>query len=112
MVRKPVLLLVLALMGAGCTSVEHRTARFAPLSCAQLETALDYETRAERSARRNGVVAGVASIFESGSEEDVLELDSDMSFLEADDRRLSVRAIRAEQQRRCPTSFDTAEAMR
>lgn len=86
---------------AGCASVEQRAIRFSNLSCDQLATALDYEHKAAREARQTGVITGVASIFESGSDEDLLSIDSDISFIEADDRRTSMRAIQYEQQRRC-----------
>jgi len=84
-----------------CASVEQRAIKFSSLSCDQLATALDYERKAEREARQTGVITGVASIFESGSDEDLLSLDSDMSFIDADNRRTSMRAIQYEQQRRC-----------
>ena len=92
---------VLVAFSAGCATVQQRTARFDHMSCAQLAVALDYESRAERQARRQGGIAGVASIFESGSDEDALSLDSDFSFLEADDHRTSVKAIRSELRRHC-----------
>jgi len=88
-------------LASGCTTVEQRAAKFSNLSCDQLETALNYERRAERSARRTGTIAGVASIFESGRDEDMLGLDSDFSFIEADNHRMSKHAIQREQQRRC-----------
>lgn len=99
--RCAVALLPLAMMSAGCATVEERALRFSSLSCDQLATALAYEKRAERKARVSGAIAGVASIFEDGSDETLLELDSEADFIESDDRRLSVKAIRAEQQRRC-----------
>jgi len=101
MFRTLTLVIGLALIGSGCTTVEQRAVRFSNLSCAQLATALDYEKNAERRARRTGLITGVASILESGDDDALLEIDSDMNYFEADDRRLSVQAIRSEQQRRC-----------
>lgn len=101
MIRALSLVVGLALCSAGCATVEQRSARFAHLSCAKLATALEYEKRGERTARRNGVITGIASILESGDDDALLSIDSDMNFLDADDRRLSVKAIEAEQQRRC-----------
>ncbi|KEO85917.1 hypothetical protein EH30_15525 [Erythrobacter sp. JL475] len=101
MFRTFTLVVGLALIGGGCTTVEQRATRYSSLTCAQLATALDYEKRGGRRARRTGVVTGIASIIAGGDDGDLLELDSDLNFLEADDRRISVRAIRAEQQRRC-----------
>lgn len=101
MIRALSLVVGLALCSAGCATVEKRTARFSHLSCAQLATALEYEKRGERTARRTGVITGIASILETGDDDDLLSIDSDMNFLDADDRRLSVKAIEAEQQRRC-----------
>lgn len=99
--RATISVLCMFSLTAGCTTVEQRAAGFSNLSCDQLATALDYERKAERSARRAGVITGVASIFESGSDEDLLSLDSDFSFIEADDHRTSIRALQSEQQRRC-----------
>lgn len=104
MFRTLTLILGVALMSAGCTTVEQRSTRFASHTCAQLVTALDYEQRAERQARRAGVITGIASILETGTDDALLEIDSDMNFFDADERRLSVRAIKLEQQRRCGVS--------
>ena len=101
MFRQISLALGLVLMSSGCASVEQRQMRFASMSCSQLAVALDYEKDAERAARRTGVATGIVSVFESGSEEALLSIDSDVAFFEADDHRISVRAIRAEQARRC-----------
>ncbi len=101
MIKPTLSALCIISLTAGCATVEQRATKFSHLSCDQLATALDYERGAERSARRTGVITGVASIIESGSDEDLLSLDSDFSFLEADDRRTSIRAIQFEQQRRC-----------
>jgi len=101
MFRHISLALGLVLMSSGCATVEQRQVRFASMSCDQLAVALNHETDAERDARRTGVATGIASIFESGSDEALLSIDSDIAFIEADDHRTSVKAIRAEQQRRC-----------
>ncbi|WP_159647451.1 hypothetical protein [Sphingorhabdus sp. 109] len=101
MTKAIISLFAIPLLASGCTTVGQRAAKFSNLSCDQLATALDYERRAERSARRTGAITGVASLFESGRDEDMLGLDSDFSFLEADDHRRSRRAIQWEQQRRC-----------
>lgn len=101
MFRTLALIVGVALIGSGCTTVEQRATRFASLSCAQLETALEYEKRAERQARRAGVITGIGSILETGTDDALLEIDSDLNFLDADERRLSVRAIKLEQNQRC-----------
>jgi len=101
MFRKISLAIGLVLASSGCATVEQRQMRFASMSCSQLAVALDYEADGERDARRTGVATGIASIFESGSDEDLLSIDSDIAFFEADDHRTSVKAIRAEQERRC-----------
>ena len=101
MIKPTLSALCIISLTAGCATVEQRATKFSHLSCDQLATALDYERGAERSARRTGVITGVASIIESGSDEDLLSLDSDMSFIDADNRRTSMRAIQYEQQRRC-----------
>lgn len=101
MIKPTLSALCIISLTSGCATVEQRATKFSNLSCAQLATALDYERGAERSARHTAAITGVASIFESGSDEDLLSLDSDFSFLEADDRLTSMRAIEFEQQRRC-----------
>lgn len=101
MKKETIFVLCVVSLTTGCATVEQRAARFSGLSCDQIATALDYERKAERSARRSGAITGVASIFESGSDEDLLSLDSDFSFIEADDHRTSIRALQSEQQRRC-----------
>ena len=50
------------------------------------------------------MITGVASILEKGNDDALLEIDSDMNFLDADERRLSVKAIKLEQSRRCNTA--------
>ena len=104
MLRTLPLIICAALIGAGCTTIEQRATRYASLTCPQLATALEYEQRAERKARRTGVITGVASILEKGNDDALLEIDSDMNFLDADERRLSVKAIKLEQSRRCNTA--------
>jgi|TARA_R100000049_G_C1957062_1_gene115521 hypothetical protein len=99
--RTLTLTLGVLLVSGCCTTVEQRSPRFASQTCAQLATALDYEKRAERQARRAGVITGIASILETGNDDALLEIDSDMNFFDADERRLSVRAIKLEQSRRC-----------
>lgn len=85
----------------GCTTTEQRAASYRHLSCEQLVVALDYERRAERESRREGVLLGVASILDGSDDSDLVELDSDISFLDADNSRARAEAVTYEMQRRC-----------
>ena len=86
---------------AGCATTEQRAASYRHLSCEQLVVALDYERRAERESRREGVLLGVASVLDGSDDSDLVELDSDISFLDADNSRARAEAVIYEMERRC-----------
>jgi len=86
---------------AGCATTEQRAASYRHLSCEQLVVALDYDRRAERESRREGVLLGVASVLDGSDDSDLVELDSDISFLDADNSQARAEAIIYEMERRC-----------
>lgn len=86
---------------SGCATTEQRAASYRHLSCEQLVVALDYERRAERESRREGVLLGVASILDGSDDSDLVELDSDISFLDAENSQARAKAVTYEMEQRC-----------
>ncbi len=86
---------------AGCTTTAQRAASYAHYSCDQLAVALDYEKRDEREARREGVALGIASLLDDSGDGDLVGLDSDISFIDADNSRARAKAVAYEIERRC-----------